>query len=87
MIFSLNVGTPCIAIAYGGNKAIGIMKDMDLENYVVPIEDPDSEKIINLIGSVFNNLEEYKLKINTYKKTITKERESLVIDLKNILNE
>ncbi|MCF6222643.1 MAG: polysaccharide pyruvyl transferase family protein [Flavobacteriaceae bacterium] len=87
VIFSLNVGTPCIAIAYGGNKATGIMKDMNLGVYVVPIEDPDSEKIINLIGSVFNNLEEYKMKIDTYKKTITKERKSLVLDLKNILNE
>lgn len=38
VIFAQGVGVPSLAIAYGGNKAAGIMRDMGLGDYVIPIE-------------------------------------------------
>jgi colanic acid/amylovoran biosynthesis protein len=37
VIFSLASGVPSIAITYGGNKGDGIMKDLGLERYALPI--------------------------------------------------
>lgn len=38
VIFSLAEGTPALALAYGGNKATGIMRDLDLGDLVVEID-------------------------------------------------
>lgn len=78
VIFSLNVLTPAIAIAYGGNKASGIMKDMQLSEYVLPIEDPDSSKLYELVMQSFNEVKFYKAKINKYKVRLEDERNNLI---------
>lgn len=46
VIFSLALGVPAIAITYGGNKGVGIMKDLDLEKYSVSIDSVTGEEII-----------------------------------------
>ncbi len=38
VIFSLTEGVPVIAITYGGNKGDGIMKDIGLSDYALPID-------------------------------------------------
>ncbi|MCF6351464.1 MAG: polysaccharide pyruvyl transferase family protein [Cyclobacteriaceae bacterium] len=78
VIFALNVDTPAIAIAYGGNKAYGIMQDMELEEYVVPIENPDSEVILNLVNQILIMPKKYLKKVFLYKQLLIEEREKLV---------
>lgn len=44
VIFALSEGTPAIAIAYGGNKGLGIMRDANLEEFVTPIEEFSAQR-------------------------------------------
>lgn len=45
VIFSLSEGVPAVAIAYGGNKGLGIMADAGMRDYVVGIEEATSESL------------------------------------------
>lgn len=84
VIFSLNVFTPAIAIAYGGNKAVGIMNDMDLSEFVVPIENPKADKLTELSYAAINNKEKYIDKIEKYKIKLENEKLQLVNKIKEI---
>ena len=83
VIFSLNVRVPSIAIAYGGNKAYGIMKDMDLEEFVIPIENPNAEVLYAKMKMVFSNKEGYLNKLDVYREKLSKQRQDLIGLLKN----
>lgn len=82
VIFALNVNTPAIAIAYGGNKAVGIMNDMGLSEFVVPIENPEASKLIILTKRILNNTNLYISKIEKYKVLLQKEKEILINNIK-----
>ena len=86
VIFALNVNTPAIAIAYGGNKAVGIMNDMDLSEFVVPIENPDADLLVELAHKALNGKEAYILKIEKYKIKLKNERLLLVNKIKEFYN-
>lgn len=45
VIFAQALGVPCLAIAYSGNKAQGIMNDMGLGEYVLPIAEVSFETL------------------------------------------
>lgn len=64
VIFSLAQSVPCIAITYGGNKGIGIMKDMGLSRYSVPITDVSGELLVTKFKELKNEKEEVIEKIN-----------------------
>lgn len=86
VIFALNVNTPALAIAYGGNKATGIMNDMNLSKFVVPIENPESSKLIELTNIILNDTEGYISKIENYKVKLQKEKEKLVGKIQKYYN-
>lgn len=46
VIFSLSSGVPSLAITYGGNKGEGIMRDLSMEQYTLPIQRVTSEDLI-----------------------------------------
>lgn len=46
VIFSLNVGTPSIAIAYGGNKGKGIMEDLGNSDFSIDIDKLESDTLV-----------------------------------------
>ena len=52
VIFSLASGVPSIAITYGGNKGDGIMGDLGLEEYALPIHALTAEKLIDAFRSL-----------------------------------
>ena len=52
VIFSLSEGTPSIAIAYGGNKGTGIMRDADLGKFVTKIESFSAERTWDQLGQL-----------------------------------
>lgn len=47
VIFSLASGVPSIAITYGGNKGDGIMKDLGLARYALPIHSLTGQALID----------------------------------------
>lgn len=83
VIFALNVGTPAIAISYGGNKAVGIMKDIGIDEYVLPIENPDFKILISLVRRLEENRGIYLKKLQEYKDGLEIERSKLVEAVKN----
>ncbi|WP_339287820.1 polysaccharide pyruvyl transferase family protein [Paenibacillus sp. FSL E2-0201] len=87
VIFALSSGVPSIAIAYGGNKGEGIMRDMNLNEYVLNIEGLNSKSLIEKFESLKTNNNEIKSKINMYLLKANKERENLKKVISNIFNE
>lgn len=52
VIFSLAEHVPALAIAYGGNKGTGIMKDLGFSDYAIPIEDFSAEQAIAIFSRI-----------------------------------
>jgi len=83
VIFALSEKVPSIAITYGGNKGEGIMVDMGLANYFIPIEKVFSESLILKFKLLIEN-EEYILgKLNDYDAVLEKEYNSIIRLLKD----
>lgn len=85
VIFALNTGTPSLAIAYGGNKAYGIMEEMGLKKYVYPIEDLYPDKIVSDAKFILQDNAFYLEKIYTYKNTLKTSREALLASIEKQL--
>lgn len=67
VIFSLSSFVPSLAITYGGNKGDGIMEDIGLEEYAIPIDKIDSENLINKFELLVNN---YSKVVDTLDKKV-----------------
>lgn len=57
VIFSMAEGVPSIAITYGGNKGEGIMHDLELSEYAIPMSEFTAEKAIFSFTKLFENRE------------------------------
>ena len=55
VIFAQGAGVPCLAIGYGGNKAVGIMNDRGLGEYVVPIEEATADVLCRRFDLLVRN--------------------------------
>ena len=66
VIFSIASGVPAIAITYGGNKGQGIMKDMNLDEYALPINELSTEILIKKFNKLNENIELVRSNINEY---------------------
>lgn len=86
VIFSLNVGVPAIAIAYGGNKSRGIMKDFGLEDFVLDMNDLECDSIVNCFIRLEKNKDWYLRKIESAKDNVRMQRESLIDSIKNLMH-
>lgn len=85
VIFALNVNVPSIAIAYGGNKSFGIMRDMKLDDFVFPIEDFSTEQLYTAFEKAIANKQYYQERIAEYREYLNKERKKLVAETQRIL--
>lgn len=85
VIFSLNVNTPAIAIGYGGNKSQGIMTDIGLQAYQIPIEKVNALDIINMSETLLENKKDYIDKLDNFKSQLVKERAKLVGVCKGVI--
>lgn len=63
VIFALISGVPAVAIEYE-HKTSGIMQDLGLEEWVVPIEAVTSKKLIRLYDDVVQNRKSYVAQLN-----------------------
>ncbi|TOG57529.1 hypothetical protein CGI98_23495, partial [Vibrio parahaemolyticus] len=59
VIFSQVYGVPAFAIAYGGNKSRGIMRELGLEDYVVDIENTDPQLLKDMYLKLERNQTTY----------------------------
>jgi len=83
VIFSISSGVPAIAIAYGGNKSIGIMKDIQQYELVIPIEEMEAVSLIRKFNYLSKNYESIRKNIHKAMDSIYEYRTELI----KILNE
>lgn len=82
VIFSLSQGVPCIAITYGGNKGTGIMEDMGLNKYSVPISDISGKQLVEKCKELIDEKEKVKEKINRKLREAEKEKVEIIEQLR-----
>lgn len=68
VIFSFGSNVPGIAIAYTGNKAQGIMRDIGIEKYVKKIDSFESSDIIETFKEIVINYKKIQNSINLYRE-------------------
>lgn len=85
VIFAQVMGIPSIAIAYGGNKSRGIMRELGLEKFVVDIEKTTSEKLSEMMTELKNEKADYISKLNENRDVIEKDRENVINHLHKVL--
>lgn len=66
VIFSLSEGVPALAIEYGGNKGAGILKDIGLAEYGIPIEEVSFNKLKETFIRLTDNSANIRLKTKEY---------------------
>ena len=82
VIFSLSQGVPCIAITYGGNKGTGIMADMGLNQYSVPISDVSGEILVTKFKELIGEKEKVKEILKKKLLEIGRERVEIIENLR-----
>lgn len=78
VIFSLNVGTPSIAIAYGGNKGKGIMEDLGNSDFSIDIDKLESDTLVTLFDNLELSKDIYLENLNTAKQEFEYKRDTLI---------
>ena len=82
VIFSLSSRIPVIAITYGGNKGKGIMKDMGLEEYALPMNSITKEVLIKKFVQLTENKESIKSIINEALKRYNEQKKFIINRIK-----
>lgn len=77
VIFAMALGVPSLAIAYGGNKGQGIMGDIGLADYAVPIEGLSAPYLKSRFCDLVANEATVKDLIRVYVQKSAKQRECL----------
>lgn len=85
VIFSLFSDVPSIAITYGGNKGIGIMRDLGLEKYAIDISKVNKKCLIDSFILMDRNRNEYIEKIKYLKRNIEIQRNDLMKMIQDIV--
>lgn len=78
VIFALFSNVPSIAITYGGNKGVGIMRDLGINKYSIGIDVIDSELLIDTFRALVTNRDEYLETLNKNKKVVLDQRKELI---------
>jgi colanic acid/amylovoran biosynthesis protein len=68
-IFSIAQQVPCLAVSYQGYKATGIMDEIGLKDYCLPIDKIDGDLLIEAFERLVTNRQEVKQKMSTYMNT------------------
>ncbi|MGE4514693.1 MAG: polysaccharide pyruvyl transferase family protein, partial [Chryseobacterium sp.] len=84
IIFSLTSLVPSIAIGYGGNKAKGIMGDFRLDDYVVQIQDVESDLLINMFDKAISEYDNIKNQLDKSMGLVIASRNRLIHDIKSL---
>ena len=82
VIFSIASCVPALAIAYGGNKSRGIMRDNKLEQYVIDIDEVTGHALSDMFDNIICNSANYASQLEMIKKDIVQRRYKYIEDLK-----
>lgn len=86
VIFAQTAGVPCLAIAYGGNKAQGIMSDMGLSDYVIPIEDVTGEALCFMFDTLTEKADEVREKMSRWLQQLPERRAAMAQQILSALH-
>lgn len=81
VIFSISESIPTIAITYGGNKGIGIMKDIGMSKYSIPIDDFSADSI----KKIFIELTKEDFDFKKLKEELDYKRNIIIDNIKKAL--
>lgn len=84
VIFSLNVGVPSIAVAYGGNKGKGIMNVIGNGIYSIDMDKVDDKQLIRLFDTIESNREHYMTILSEKRKEMNVQRKELIETIRSI---
>lgn len=84
IIFSLTSLVPSIAIGYGGNKAKGIMGDFNLEEYVIKIQDVQSDILIGKFEKAITEYDHIKKQLYLSMKSVEESRNRIIHDIQTL---
>lgn len=73
VIFSLTENVPVIAITYGGNKGEGIMKDIGLSNFSIPIEKMNDDILVDKFMELVSQKNDVQLKLQNNIEQISRD--------------
>ena len=86
VVFALNGCIPTISIAYGGNKGVGIMNYLHLDDYVLPIENLSGEALKLLFERLVKCREEYVNILQQSKLYVEQQKTKMMLLLKHVYN-
>ena len=84
VIFALSEGVHSLAITYGGNKGQGIMKDLNLSDYAIPMSEFSFEKAINSFTKLSENKQNIRTKLKNDKQNISQMHDDLASNLREV---
>lgn len=84
VIFSLASEVPAIAISYGGNKGTGIMNDLGLSEFCIPISEITSKLLIDTFEKLVCQREHVIARIHQELFTIRKQKENIIELIKDV---
>lgn len=82
VIFSIASKVPAIAVTYGGNKGMGIMNDMGLSEYALPIDELNYDSLVAAFNTLIKNTDHVKDRIQMYINSINARKKDLIGALK-----
>ena len=85
VIFSLSQGIPSLAIGYGGNKAKGILTDIGLIRWYLPIEKAEGGHLVQMAQDLLSSISGVKRTLHDLQEKLTASRCKMKEDLKRIL--
>lgn len=86
VIFAQNSYVPTIAISYGGNKGIGIMEDVGLSEFSIPMSEMSKERIIDLFKNLTNERIRVENQLKKCRTDINEDRLKMINEVKEILD-
>lgn len=84
VIFAQNSLVPTIAISYGGNKGVGIMEDISLSEYTIPMDSVSNEILLAVFDNLVDNREKVVQKLRQHKEKIIEDRIDLIKEIKKV---
>lgn len=82
VIFSIASEVPAIAITYGGNKGLGIMADIGIEKYAIPIKEMNFSSLVNSFEMLVEDKDEVKQRIRSYLSNLSQKKDDLIKQMK-----
>lgn len=85
VIFALSENIPSLAITYGGNKGQGIMRDLGLSEYAIPMSELKADRAIQSFKRLVQNEEQVRNVLKRNKEYVEQKHTDLVNIIKETL--